>query len=79
MATYLVGDFVGRVSYYNPNQTVKKLSEWYDRGPAGELAGPVDYKFGDLQGERQVFCVRLIGSMLPERSKDDDNFERTAG
>ena len=30
-------------------------------------------------GECQDFCVRLIGSMLPERSKDDDNIERTAG
>ena len=29
--------------------------------------------------ECQDFCVRLIGSMLPERSKDDDNIERTAG
>ena len=48
MATYSVGDFVGRVSYYNPNQTVKKLSERRDR-TGGELAGSVDYKFGDLQ------------------------------
>ena len=30
-------------------------------------------------GECQVFCVWLIGSMLPERSKDDDDFQRTAG
>ena len=32
-----------------------------------------------MNGECQVLCVRLIGSMLPERSKDDDNFKRTAG
>ena len=49
IATYSVGDFVGSVSYYTPNQNVKKLSQWHDRGPAGELAGSVDYKFGDLQ------------------------------
>ena len=29
--------------------------------------------------ECPVFCVWLIGSMLPERSKDDDDFERSAG
>jgi len=33
----------------------------------------------ETEGERQVFCVSVIGSMLPERSKDDDDFERTAG
>ena len=32
-----------------------------------------------LVRECQVFCVWLIGSMLPERSKDDDDFQRTAG
>ena len=29
--------------------------------------------------ECPVFCVWVIGSMLPERSKDDDDFERSAG
>ncbi len=29
--------------------------------------------------ECQVFCVWLIGSMLPERSKDNDDFQRAAG
>ena len=29
--------------------------------------------------ECQVFCVWVNGSMLPERSKDDDDFQRTAG
>ncbi|TMV68015.1 porin [Thioclava sp. BHET1] len=48
MATYSVGDFVGRLSYYNPNQQAKNLSTWQDHA-AGELAGSVDYKFGDLQ------------------------------
>ena len=39
------------------------------------------YWLTDEQMEREcpVFCVWLIGSMLPERSKDDDNFQRTAG
>ena len=31
------------------------------------------------KGECQIFCVTVIWSMLPERSKDDDDFERTAG
>ena len=43
----------------------------------GEFAGPVDGH--EEAGECQVFCVWLIGSMLPERSKDDDDFQRTAG
>ena len=29
--------------------------------------------------ECPIFCVSVIWSMLPERSKDDDDFERTAG
>ncbi len=29
--------------------------------------------------ECQIFCVWLIRSMLPERSKDYDNFQRVAG
>ncbi len=29
--------------------------------------------------ECPAFCVSVIWSMLPERSKDDDDFERTAG
>ena len=29
--------------------------------------------------ECPVFCVWLIWSMLPERSKDDDDFQRTSG
>jgi putative transposase len=32
-----------------------------------------------LGGECPTFCVSVIWSMLPERSKDDDDFERTAG
>ena len=31
------------------------------------------------EGECQVFCVWVIGSMLSERSKDNDDFRRTAG
>ena len=31
------------------------------------------------EGECAIFCVSVIWSMLPERSKDDDDFERTAG
>ena len=30
-------------------------------------------------GECPAFCVFVIWSMLPERSKDDDDFERVAG
>ena len=33
----------------------------------------------ELVGECPIFCVSVIWSMLPERSKDDDDFERTAG
>jgi hypothetical protein len=29
--------------------------------------------------ECQIFCVTVIWSMLPERSKDDDDFQGTAG
>ena len=29
--------------------------------------------------ECPIFCVSVIWSMLPERSKDDDDFQRTAG
>ena len=29
--------------------------------------------------ECPIFCVSVIWSMLSERSKDDDDFERTAG
>ena len=32
-----------------------------------------------VDGECPTFCVSLIWSMLPERSKDNDDFERTAG
>ena len=32
-----------------------------------------------VAGECPVFCVLVIWSMLPERSKDDDDFQRTAG
>lgn len=36
-------------------------------------------RFVDRDGECPIFCVSVIWSMLPERSKDDDDFERTAG
>lgn len=32
-----------------------------------------------FSGECPIFCVSVIWSMLSERSKDDDDFERTAG
>lgn len=32
-----------------------------------------------VRRECPIFCVSVIWSMLPERSKDDDDFERTAG
>ena len=37
------------------------------------------YFVSEASGECPIFCVSLIWSMLPERSKDDDDFERTAG
>ena len=43
------------------------------------LASVADTSISGARGECQVFCVWLIGSMLPERSKDDDDFQRTAG
>jgi hypothetical protein len=58
------------------------------------LAIKVDRKLGSAQvietladlmlergvpGECLIFCVWGLGSMLPERSKDDDDFQRTAG
>lgn len=30
-------------------------------------------------GECPIFCVTALWSMLPERSKDDDDFQRDAG
>jgi hypothetical protein len=38
-----------------------------------KLAALIDW------GECPTFCVSVIWSMLPERSKDDDDFKRTAG
>jgi hypothetical protein len=32
-----------------------------------------------LGGECPIFCVTVIWSMLPERSKDDDDFQGTTG
>ena len=52
----------------------------YKRLEQGGFAWP---KVGDgvmrLSRECPIFCVSVIWSMLPERSKDDDDFERTAG
>ena len=31
------------------------------------------------RGECPVFCVLVIWSMLPERSKDDDDFQQPIG
>ena len=53
-------------------------SEWRRRQSAAAAAAFVPLSF-DPGGECQVFCVWVIGSMLPERSKDDDDFQRTAG
>ena len=47
--------------------------------PGGDgAAGMVEAEKQRL-GECPIFCVSVIWSMLPERSKDDDDFERTAG
>jgi hypothetical protein len=44
-------------------------------GSSGRLVAT----FETLQGECPAFCVSVIWSMLPERSKDNDDFKRTAG
>ena len=53
----------------------------FDRGEltSEEAEASVIAEYEARIGECPVFCVWLIGSMLPERSKDDDDFERTAG
>ena len=55
----------------------------HDREGVQEKKPVAPLRVGDAKNaqarECQVLCVRLIGSMLPERSKDDDNFKRTAG
>lgn len=38
-----------------------------------------DIALNQVMRECQIFCVWLIGSMFPERSKDYDDFERPAG
>ena len=48
-------------------------------GLAGEPLPTAVVEQASMRRECQVFCVWLIGSMLPERSKDDDDFQRTAG
>jgi Fic family protein len=46
------------------------VGDWRD-----DSTGPMQV----VSGECPVFCVWVIGSMLPERSKDDDDFQGTAG
>ena len=58
-----------------------------DGGEVAERATVEDMKTGPTEprstvlteGECPTFCVSVIWSMLPERSKDDDDFERVAG
>ena len=47
----------------------------------GKMYGPPRYckVFEGDARECPVFCVWLIWSMFPERSKDDDDFQRTSG
>lgn len=57
----------------------KTVAKWRKRATVEDLkTGPKEPRSTVLR-ECPVFCVWLIGSMLPERSKDDDDFERTAG
>jgi hypothetical protein len=37
------------------------------------------FDFEYLERECPIFCVTAIWSMLPERSKDDDHIQGTAG
>jgi len=46
---------------------------------ARELDRIAEMRGDPCMGECPVFCVTGIWSMLPERSKDDDNFQGTAG
>ena len=43
-------------------------------------AKPFDISKREIwEGECPIFCVFVIWSMLPERSKDDDDFQGIAG
>ena len=48
-------------------------------GPLDMVAYWLDGPDGALERECLIFCVWGLGSMLPERSKDDDDFQRAAG
>ena len=55
-------------------------SSWIGRDlPPIRRDGKEYFLLGHRGGECPVFCVWLIWSMLPERSKDDDDFQRTSG
>ena len=45
-------------------EAIEAADVWNEVGPLGECP---------------VFCVSVIWSMLPKRSKDDDDFQRSAG
>jgi uncharacterized protein YvpB len=54
--------------------------------PSSDLSGTsINEVLGSFVGEEQanrecpIFCVTALWSMLPERSKDDDDFQGIAG
>ena len=49
------------------------------KGSDGEVPLSVPRDREGSFGECPAFCVSVIWSMLPERSKDNDDFKRTAG
>jgi hypothetical protein len=57
------------------HKTKAKRKSWH------KLHLGLDLVSGEIvcSGECPIFCVTGIWSMLPERSKDDDNFQGTAG
>ena len=60
------------------------VQDLHEQGsPAFEAAMPILSQLLKAEmaerGECPIFCVSVIWSMLPKRSKDDDDFERTAG
>ncbi|WP_203416535.1 cation:proton antiporter [Paracoccus sp. MKU1] len=71
-----------RISFRNPHRR-GRCDVIHSHVPQGACGGECAWvsggSDGDLGRECPIFCVSVIWSMLPERSKDDDDFERTAG
>ena len=65
----------------------KTVAKWRKRatvedlktGPKEPCSTTMSAEEEAMVGECPAFCVSVIWSMLPERSQDDDDLERTAG